>query len=254
MRRLSASRLHIARHCTYWLRDEVPVDDKPSYASRGGTAFHSAAEETIHHGSPNLAGIADHNRLTARQVEVLGAQHRRWLAWYQGLAESIRSAMRPEIAMAWDPEAGEAKELPSKGHRDYSAAGPRAITGTADAVAVIDGVAHVWDWKSGGMYVEPPAKNPQILGLALMAAGIAGVRKVVGHIVRVSEDDCLPLSDSLDEMDLVAQEYELGQIAARMTPDAEPNPTPGGCRYCPAREHCGPGKELLVQLKASKAA
>ena len=43
--RLSASSVHLARHCLHSFREDVPVPpDKPGPAAKKGTAFHFCAE------------------------------------------------------------------------------------------------------------------------------------------------------------------------------------------------------------------
>ena len=240
MRQLSASRLAVAAECTHFLRPDVVVDERPSYASRAGSAFHSSCEAWLRApGKPvDLRAIAKGERLTDRQLEVLTAQHERWLSWLGGQDPTVVASMRPEVPMAWTPATDTAVELESAGHRDYSKAQPGDITGTADAVGMWDASTWaLWDWKAGRSYVPPGEQNPQLRGLGLMAARKHGATRVRVSVVRVSEVDCYELPYTMDLLDLDAEAQSLRRIAARVRPDAEP--VPGDhCARCPAKATC----------------
>ena len=261
VRRLTCSRLGLAAKCLYWLRPDVPHEDVPSEARDVGTAFHALAAARIN-GHEAVAGI-----LTAAGPEVL--------ALYGAAFDHTAPATgkRAEVAYAFDPVTGNARELGVDIGRDYEKAGarPGEICGSADVVITIEpllerwgldgdelrevpGVIEVRDWKTG-QDCGPAAASTQLRGLGSMSllSQSRSYAVIVGYDY-VSPDGVRSVSAPLDPFtlrDVIPLELTvLADAVAKDGPTSKPEPGEHcSSLYCPARHHC-PAQRALVETAA----
>ncbi|HNU82337.1 MAG TPA: DUF2800 domain-containing protein [Thermoanaerobaculia bacterium] len=154
---------------------------------------------------------------------------------------------RQEVAFAYDLETGAARELGAGLQRDYSSRTPSEIVGTADVV--LRDLVEVWDYKFEAFESRcpPPAKNPQLLFLALAACRTRGVDSAIVGLIHIAPDGTHWTEHAdLDAFDLDTFEWELKKIRKKvldaaavvergLTPQVSQGPW---CRYCPATPHC----------------
>lgn len=115
MRLLTASKAGLAFKCSWWLRDDVPLDDSPAGpAAAEGTALHSLIEGVL------LGATNDLDHLPP----VVVAKFMQWDKWAKG---QRRLGWRPEVAYAYHARSDSARELPQAHHRDYSDVRPGEV-------------------------------------------------------------------------------------------------------------------------------
>ena len=160
-----------------------------------------------------------------------------------------------ELAVAYDPESGAARELGRNIGRRYPPAGPGEFVGTADIVTLSAAEVFVADFKTGHGLITPAKENPQLRFLGLAAARLFGRRQLRVSLIRIAEDGT-PFFDSadLDALELDAIEEEVRDLARRLDQAkdlltlGEPPPVTTGihCRRCPSLVYC-PGQTALVK-------
>lgn len=164
------------------------------------------------------------------------------------------TSLAAEVALAWHPATGLARELGRGLERSYVCVDGE-IAGTADAVGVSADAALVLDWKAGHQAPAPAAKNAQLRTLGLMAARAYRRDRAIVEIVRLREDGRVWRDRAeLDAFDLDAAEEELRALHLRVmrlrdrAAAGEVLPVAIGphCRYCPSLRHC-PGQTALVR-------
>jgi hypothetical protein len=161
-------------------------------------------------------------------------------------------AYAAEVAFAWDPMTGAAREIGRGLDRDYSGATPgETIVGTADVIALVgDDAVGVFDWKSEHDEVPPPEKNLQLRFYALAAARAYGRDRAIVEIIRPRADR--PAWRERAELDMfalaeVAEELrELVRAAERSRADVPQLVVGGHCRRCPSSRMC-PAQITLVR-------
>lgn len=161
----------------------------------------------------------------------------------------------PELALAYDPETGIARELGRNLGRRYPPVHPREFVGTADVVTVSRDEVVVADFKTGRGLLTPAKDNPQLKFLGLAAARLLGRRQLRVALIRIAEDGT-PFFDSadFDAVELDSIEEELRDLARRLDQAkdllalGEPPPVTTGihCRRCPSLVYC-PGQAALVK-------
>ena len=180
MNRVTASASARLLQCSGHLR--LPWLRETSTAAQEGTDLHAVMETERYQ---------DHPRSLAA-----------WDAWKAWQAETGWSApvLRNELAMALNLESRTARELSGVGHRDYSAAMPHEVPGTADAVCELvrrhpTKPGRVWcvvDWKFGQEPVE--ADSAQMRTLAAMVALMHDAPSVIAVIVQAPPDGTASVS------------------------------------------------------------
>lgn len=153
----------------------------------------------------------------------------------------------PEVALAYDLDTGEGRLLAVNGGRDYSAARPTEVVGTADVLGLTDDAVVVLDYKTGHGSQTAARWNWQLRFLALAAARHYQMRRAVVALVYVGTD-LPPYFDRavLEYADLAATELELSRVTEAVrqarwdvTRGQVPQMRTGEhCRYCPARPTC----------------
>jgi hypothetical protein len=154
-----------------------------------------------------------------------------------------------EVALAFDYETGEARVLHSRGDRDYTAAGPTEVVGTAD-FAGVEGVRVICpDWKTGWTDLGDPRESLTMRFYSLAAARVAGVDEALTGFVYLREDGTADMKWAvLDAVDLAETAGQLRDLAVRLQAPPNRNVAEGPwCAYCPAWLSC-PAK---VQLAAA---
>lgn len=171
------------------------------------------------------------------------------------VSQTGRGVLSTEVPLAYRPSTGEGRELPEgpAGHRDYSAALPDEIPGTADVVIVRDepdGTRKVIvpDWKSGFQDVDHPADNRQIQAQVLSAARAHQADIGVGVVAYVRPSGFSVVEHVFDQSGLKQVATEIDGIwwtvqeararigdGSSVTPDFNVGPH---CSMCPARLKC----------------
>ena len=163
-----------------------------------------------------------------------------------------------ELALAYDPETGTARELGRNIGRRYPPVHPREFVGTADVVTLSSTEVFVADFKTGHGLIAPAKENPQLRFLGLAAARVFHRRHLRVAIIKLTEDGT-PFFDSAeyDAIELDAIEEELRDLARRVDQakdllaigEAPPVTVGIHCRRCPSLVHC-PGQTALVRKLA----
>lgn len=252
--RLTASRLALAAQCLYWARpDAAPDRPSESSASRLGSALHAAA-----HAYPevDLDAIANRWKLTPGETDTFLELYDSWAAWWPGyVGDRIE---RREVPFAWDTETWTARELPSNGHRDYSACVAAEVPCTVDALLLVprtplagqmlpDGpILEVLDLKTSWDWISAEG-HAQLGGCGLAVARALGYESVKVTIARVRpegvETNSVVLSTA--QLDRIALDIE-GHL--QRIPAAQPMPGEH-CAGCPSAGNCPDTRALAVAVR-----
>lgn len=252
---LSASRIGVARRCLWWARPDVVLPERETTeASELGTALHEAAEEHAEDleedlraaaADGDIAAIAERRGLAPAKAAELRALYDAWRDWWA--TYSGGAPWRAEVPFAIDLATGEARELPSTGQRDYSAARETEIPGTVDVVLVEEDEAVVVDLKTG----RPPKRVSmywdQLLHGAIAARRVLGAERVRVVIAHVTPDGVETDKAALDGFDLDLALAELRATFAGAIESAEPRPGPH-CKGCPAAAVCPETSRALAEI------
>lgn len=248
----SASKGGLLLDCAYWARADVPHHDEGSDATRVGNAVHALCEDAVRFGPESL--VAEGAAMVAAKVHGADAARVRaiWANAREYIAKHRRIGWRAEVALAWDVDTDAARELPSQGHRDYSAATATEIPGTADVITWDAETLVIYDWKTGRSL---DGYEGQMNTLALLGARAYGADRVRVVLVRFGEDpgDIEERSREVDALDLDALTVELSaqHAKARML-TAEPSPGPHcAAQYCPAMRACPATAALMRSNEAT---
>lgn len=183
-----------------------------------------------------------------------------------------------EQPFALDVRTGVARELPkSRKARDYRAAGPQEIAGTADVI-VVEGASTVTviDWKSGPWSLDMDEVHSQVNVYALAAVSLYGATRARCVAAVLSEDGAIaPLGWVLEAPAM--QEVQQGLLGIWEGVEAARDRVEHGrtvdvsvgqwCRYCPSLLSCpatvgvtarleagSPGEAYLAALRVEKLA
>lgn len=225
MNRVTASGSGRLLQCSGHLR--LPWLRETSTAAQEGTDLHAVMEAERYENHPRSLAA--------------------WDAWKAWKAETGWSApvMRNELAMALDLEARTARELSGTGHRDYSAAMPHEVPGTADVVCELvrrhpTEPGRVWcvvDWKFGQEPVE--ADSAQMRTLAAMVALMHDAPSVIAVIVQAPPDGTAWVrSHEFTRDDLMAHVDMMAEALNEVREGAMLLQRGSECRYCPASAAC----------------
>ena len=172
---LTASKLHIARHCLHpWdaTATHVEHDSGDFFARRRGTLTHAFIDEAL--SGLAVTGVQDDDP-AAREARVLADNALAWWATVQGGALVACT----EQAFGVYPDGGVRciGRVTDRGYPDDD-----AVWGTADLVWVDEtGRVNVLDWKTGApQNVEPVHENAQLAALAAMAVVLHAGRGEAG--------------------------------------------------------------------------
>jgi hypothetical protein len=242
--RPTLSKLALLTECQWWARDGVTWTTRDSDDAAFGRALHAAAEAHVD-GQDMIA----ETHLTSAELEEAWGRLREWLD------ANKRNGWRAEVPFAFHLQQGTARELPKTTHRDYSAAGPAEICGTADIVymdADDEGAfGCVDDLKWSGFHGDAQRAQAQLAGQALCVARAWGADRVRARAIRIGPSG--PVDDTsevywMDAFDLAAIEAEIRARVARIPTSM---PTPGehcAGRWCPALASCPATQAALVQV------
>lgn len=229
--RVSASKTGLLASCQFWARPEAEWFDVKGPAAERGDRFHAAMDRYVQTG------------VREEVAEDIAAEYAVAIDWVEDFG---RQRLRPEIAFAWDPATDTARELPSKGQRDYSGAHEGELCGTVDLVAVTPGGAGiVWDWKTG----DASGAGPQLRTLAVMVARALRLSTVTVAALEVTAAGVREVCR--EDLDAFELDVHAGELAEKLAAIPTAEPTPGAhCSdaWCPARATCPEGREAAAQL------
>lgn len=245
--RLTASKLSLARKCSYAFGDGRDWPERDSTEASTGRQFHTLCEQRLKGLSPTLPGV---------DAEAL----RIWDACRHFVDELARTAgdragrgsAQPEVAYAVTPSL-ECVEIPRGTHRDYSSAPEGSICGTADVVRTLSDRVIVDDWKTGRGPSGSLAYNDQLRFLAFAAAGVAGVTRATIRLLRCSPEGVKVESCDLDALDLEDVGEELRQLLSEARKHIA-TPRPGNhCsdKFCPMVGVCPAAVEATGEAEAA---
>jgi hypothetical protein len=135
-------------------------------------------------------------------------------------------------------------------------------TGTADFIALNDGVLHVCDFKFGKGDLVFAAENeggvrllnPQLAMYAsgaMYELGYLGVEKVVLHVYQPRRNHVDTVEVTLDEMGDFAELVRKVADDVRKRPHVY-YPSPKACRWCPGRAFCSARKSMVESMVAAE--
>jgi hypothetical protein len=233
---LTASGLDRAEACPLSLVLPHAVDVAPREHRDRGTAIHRFLKD-IADGVPRATAIAqapEDFRADCEAVDLDAMPH-------------TAGQWRAEVPLAYHPAGDSGRELPSKGERDYSAALPGEIPGTADLVGLTPDAVVVLDVKTGRAPLGEPGTALQLLHNALALCRLHGRSiAVVGWVKLLSgqprfetatlgAEELRAAAERLRAVQSKALEAELAHMA---DPDAVTPVLGEHCRYCPAWFRC----------------
>lgn len=129
VRRLTPSKLSIAQHCTYFLREDVPLEKfKETWATRLGNAFHEACE--VYPNVPDLNAIAINWKDTKPESAFKKHLANRYAMWAKWAAVNYAPSWRHELSLGYDPITGAARILEGR----FPKTEPGEIMGRLDMV------------------------------------------------------------------------------------------------------------------------
>lgn len=230
--RLTASKSGALFDCAYQFRDGLKRLYEPSGpAAATGTLLHALAEAFVNGvcDEPPAPDGAD----PERAARMLGQLKAWWGTWEHNALD-----WQTEVPFALSLTTGAARILPSRGPRDYAAASPDEVTGTADLVAVLSDHVKVYDFKTTSRpdLTERAEVNPQLRTLALPASRVHGRDVAELGLIFVNEFACTVDAARVDVLDLDMHEDRL-RAAVASVPNIEPNPGQH-CRFCNHRMDC----------------
>jgi hypothetical protein len=235
MNRVTASGSARVLQCSGHVRLPWVIESSP--AADNGNRCHKLMETNDHDRDPQTA-----------------AAHAAWTEWLDANGYRV-PACQKEYAMALCMETRRARPIGGNGHRDYSAARPSELCGTADMsgyLVTADGkrVSFVLDWKFGAERVE--ADSAQMRTLAAMHGSLGEqVDEQVMTIVVQSPPDgraearavLLAMDDLGAHVDMLADAWNEAREANVLQRGAE-------CKYCPAVASCPAQLAALSALVA----
>lgn len=225
---VTASAIDALWLCAYRFRPDVPkAADRPGVGALTGTMFHGLVEHA-------LDGLDPRTRPAVPGADATRAwrMFERWQDWWGAWNPGFGWVSERPYAISLSTGAGRFR-ADSTGQRDYRWCDPvDEVPGTVDAVAVVDGVVHAVDWKTGDpRYVSSARDSRQLRTLALAAMRAHRAEAAIVTVVSVSEfAEPVPDSHEIDVLDADVHEDELrARVAAIHTSE----PSPGThCRFC----------------------
>lgn len=163
-------------------------------------------------------------------------------------------AYAAEVAFAYDPAAGTAREI-GRGlsRRDaYATLAPGEIPGTADVVGLTVDSVVIADYKTGWADIAPVRRNWQLRFYALCACLAYGRSRAHIAIVRIKDDGTVWADqETIEAFDLDMFAGELAELLGKIGAGAKQLTTGAHCRYCPAFAWC-PAQTNLVRALVDK--
>lgn len=189
--------------------------------------------------------------------------------WLQGIDLTRLPAIHPEqyapeVAFAWNPATGKARELGRNLTRAKARKMrlPGEMVGVADVVGVTEKAAIVHDYKTGWGWIEPASVHLQVLTYGLMAALAYGKDEAEVSILRARRDgfvwfdtyrvDFWRLQDHAAEVIKILANVEEVVLKAQKGEPLKPFHEGPWCNHCPARMRC-PTKTYQLAALADPA-
>lgn len=244
--RLTASRLELGARCLWWARPGLEFAETESSPEAN---LGSAVDEVLSTLLPGDAAISVRD-VAARfgvSPDEVSALVDAELAHFAAMPII---EPRTQVAFAYDPLTGKARELGAGLGRDYSGALPHEITGTADIVGRRPGgLLVVRDWKTGRAHHVPAiTENRQLQFLGLCLARVTGADEVAIEISRIRPEGVHDDGTELDALSLAAIEDGLLDMhEKRMKAKAKAG---AHCAdlWCPALHQCDAARDEAAQL------
>jgi len=223
MNRITASSTARVLQCSGHAR--LPWLRESSAAAENGTRCHALMEHGHH----------DQDQQTA-------AAQAAWARWMAASGYRLPACQR-EWAMALDLETRRARPIGGNGPRDYSAARPSEVCGTADVCGFLihdDGTRHafVLDWKFGAEPVGADSAQMRTLAAMHQRIGEIPIAEVLCIVVQSPPDGraevraCVFSDDDLGaHVDMLADAMNEAREAHVLQRGPE-------CKYCPAATSC----------------
>lgn len=226
----------------------LPKADEVSDASTQGTVIHAFLARVAEVGREEALGdLPEELRETCAAIDL-------------DLLPTSSLEVIPELAIAYDPATGTARELGRNIGRRYPPVHPGEFVGTADIVTMSKAEVFVGDFKTGRTLITPAKDNPQLRMLGLAAARLFNRRHLRVAIIRITEEGT-PFFDSADydALELDTIEEDLRDLARRIDQAkdlldlGQPPPVTVGthCRWCPSLPYC-PAQVALVKKLAGE--
>lgn len=253
MRRLSASRMSLARACAYWLREDVELaPDAPSAISDTGKVAHALFDVGLS-AAGSAAGFppwealavdaAQREALLLADVPKAARMAAAWERWWPGFAgDHPGVSWQSEVPILYNVAEGSAHRI-AEPAKWFASGRPRE----ADEVPAIidllgtgeDGSIHVYDYKTGSKR-EPASASGQLALCALaawtLAGRPAGVRITAGNVYVKLRDPWAIDAVEWTTLDMVDADDELRALEAEYR---EAQPVEGRhCWQCRARAEC----------------
>jgi Holliday junction resolvase-like predicted endonuclease len=241
----TASKLDLARACSFWLSPHAPK--APPYVE----SEHAALGNEVHAMVEAAIKGADYTPSSVGLVYSVSVSNYVNLHLPAGERYS-------EIAMAWDCETRTARLLPSNGQRDYTQRRANEIVGTADVVVVDGSRVVVSDVKTGRGAREEAARNSgQLRFLALCAARVFGATDIEIELYHMDQDSdrSYPDRHTLDPFDLFDIEDEIDAIYREVKGGAQVPRSGPHCygKWCPIAATCPATMAMLARIDEEAA-
>lgn len=175
------------------------------------------------------------------------------------LEQKVPEGWAAEVAYAYDPETGAARELGRGLERDYSGATANEVCGTTDLRRVEPTLVRIRDYKTGfGYMVARPKENLQLLHNAASAAAVEGKDLAVIEIEHTATGEVE--AARLDAFDLTLARIRIRSIL-RAVRSAEEQLAAGKelrvvegdhCWRCEAYAHCPAKLGLALAVSDGK--
>lgn len=230
---LTGSKLPLARHCRWWLRDDAKYPELPrSKAADDGVSNHRLLAQLVDTGL--------HDEPNPGQLELMRHAREFW----------GNRRGRAEVTFGLDAAGGTAREIGAHLERNYpEKRTPGEIFLTVDAVELYERLATVTDWKTGYTQVDPPDDNLQLLAGGAAAMLAHGTDGAVLEIAHATNGGCFPRRYVASPLVLYQAMNEIAHIQAGI-PGSRAKPGEH-CRFCPALGGCPETGEMIGRISAS---
>jgi hypothetical protein len=238
---LTASQLERARHCVWWLQDDVVWRKTTSDAANFGSEVHKLIENY-------LRGSTDKPDLTTKAGMRFEIWRKWWLLHKQQQKEITILGIEQAFAYNTISKVAEAIEIIDRNYPHNEELG--WVYGTADLVyRTDDGHVWVWDWKTGSMPVS--SRSTQLCALAAFASSLYGCEDVHPAVAQITDDGVFENSHYMQFFDIQDTGNLLVDLYEKAFIKKEPTPCAGNwCTFCPVVTDCPETARLLGQIGA----
>ncbi len=249
--KLSGSKISLAKHCTWWAREDVALPSSVASAhANAGTDKHTCLEKILLCGPMLSEEFRKLWGCDPRDVNVIQTNILDWLPFLTAECEESLT----EIPLAYDPKTDKARELPRGQHREYIGLRPGEIPLTLDLVAFFaDGTGLVIDHKTGRQDNLDRACESGQLGIGALAfARLHKLDTVRVAYTIVGDDGCARIDEAtLDAFDLESIAEEIKGLAETIARKPDPSAGPWcKSKYCPALGTCPVTLEAIQKTES----